>query len=141
MKKVEVEKQEVVETAVAETTQMSELDALKLRVASMQSEYQAALDSALKAKEEAEQKIKELKGLEKEEIEKAKALEAKERAKALATALKNQETAEPKRNLTQAIRELMLKEKTVDEMMQTLGVTRKEILDRRWLIEKRAGLR
>jgi transposase len=142
MKNKNVEKQveQEVQNQVV-TVELSELEALKAKIAQMNEEHQTALSSALRAKEEAELKIKELKGLEKEELEKIKALEAKTRAKSLAEALKKQETAEPKRNLTQAIRELMLEEKTVDEMMVVLGVSRKEILDRRWLIEKRAGLR
>jgi hypothetical protein len=87
----------------------------------------------LKAQQEAlREKEREIKAQVKKE-------ESKIRAQKLAEALKNQKVS--KRNLTQEVRECMLKGMTVDEMMETLKVERKAILDRKWLIEKKAEIR
>ncbi len=89
-------------------------------------------------KEKLAQKEAEMKA--QKEALKAKMEELKAQAKALAKSLKAQGQG-AKRNLTEEIRQAMLKGKTVDQMVQELKVERKAILDRRWLIEKKAGLR
>lgn len=89
---------------------------------------------------ELKDQIAKLKEVEKAQEKAKKELESKERAKEIAKALSNQ-TKVQKRNLTEEIRKCMLKGMTVDEMMTKLNVSRKSILDRRWLIEKAAGLR
>lgn len=118
----------------------TEIQVLKEKLAKMEEERKAQMD-ALKAKmKELNEEAKALKEQEKEAKAKIKAEEAKTRAKNLASSLAMQnETKRP--NLTEAIKQMMLQGKTVDEMVVALGVERKAILDRRWLIEKRAGLR
>lgn len=124
----------------AQVAQKSEIDVLREKLAKKEAEMQAQKD-ALKAKmRELQEQAKALKEEEKKAKAELKAQEAKERAKALAESLKAQGQS-AKRNLTEEIRQAMLKGKTVDQMVQELKVERKAILDRRWLIEKKAGLR
>jgi chromosome segregation ATPase len=116
-----------------------DLSSLKDRIAKMQADHKAQVD-ALKAKsEELKAQAKELKAKEKAAKAELKKEEALKRAKVLKEAMANGQAS--KRNLTQEIRELMMDGKTVDEMVEILKVDRKSILDRRWLIEKKAGLR
>jgi chromosome segregation ATPase len=116
-----------------------DLSSLKDRIAKMQADHKAQVD-ALKAKsEELKAQAKELKAKEKAAKAELKKEEALKRAKVLKEAMANGQAL--KRNLTQEIRELMMDGKTVDEMVEILKVDRKSILDRRWLIEKKAGLR
>lgn len=125
---------------VAQVAKKSEIEVLKEKLAKKEAEMQAQKD-ALKAKmSELKEQAKVLKEEEKKAKAELKAQEAKERAKALAESLKAQGQG-AKRNLTEEVRQAMLEGKTVDQMVQELGVERKAILDRRWLIEKKAGLR
>ena len=125
---------------VAKVAQKSEIEVLKEKLAKKEAEMQAQKD-ALKAKmSELKEQAKALKEEERKAKAELKVQEAKERAKALAESLKAQGQG-AKRNLTEEIRQAMLEGKTVDQMVQELGVERKAILDRRWLIEKKAGLR
>ena len=121
-------------------SQKSEIEVLREKLAKKEAEMQAQKD-ALKAKmSELREQAKALKEEEKKAKAELKAQEAKERAKKLAKALKSQGQG-AKRNLTEEVRQAMLEGKTVDQMVQELDVERKAILDRRWLIEKKAGLR
>ncbi len=125
---------------VAKKAQKSEIEVLKEKLAQKEAEMQAQKD-ALKAKmRELQEQAKALREEEKKAKAELKAQEAKERAKRLAKALKSQGQG-AKRNLTEEVRQAMLEGKTVDQMVQELDVERKAILDRRWLIEKKAGLR
>lgn len=124
----------------AQVAQKSEIDVLREKLAKKEAEMQAQKD-ALKAKmSELREQAKALREEEKKAKAELKAQEAKERAKRLAKALKSQGQG-AKRNLTEEVRQAMLEGKTVDQMVQELDVERKAILDRRWLIEKKAGLR
>ncbi len=124
----------------AQVAQKSEIDVLREKLAQKEAEMQAQKD-ALKAKmRELQEQAKALREEEKKAKAELKAQEAKERAKRLAKALKSQGQG-AKRNLTEEVRQAMLEGKTVDQMVQELDVERKAILDRRWLIEKKAGLR
>lgn len=125
---------------VAQVAQKSEIEVLKEKLAKKEAEMQAQKE-ALRAKMiELREQAKALKKEERRAKAELKAQEAKERAKALAESLKAQGQG-AKRNLTEEVRQAMLAGKTVDQMVQELGVERKAILDRRWLIEKKAGLR
>ena len=125
---------------VAKVAQKSKIEVLKEKLAKKETELQAQKE-ALKAKmSELKEQAKALKEEERKAKAELKVQEAKERAKALAESLKAQGQG-AKRNLTEEIRQAMLEGKTVDQMVQELGVERKAILDRRWLIEKKAGLR
>jgi outer membrane murein-binding lipoprotein Lpp len=125
---------------VAQVAQKSEIEVLKEKLAKKEAEMQAQKD-ALKAKmSELKEQAKALKEEERRAKAELKAQEAKERAKALAESLKAQGQG-TRRNLTEEVRQAMLEGKTVDQMVKELGVERKAILDRRWLIEKKAGLR
>lgn len=124
----------------AQVAQKSEIEVLREKLAKKEAEMQAQKD-ALKAKmSELKEQAKVLREEERRARAELKAQEAKERAKKLARALKSQNQGS-KRNLTEEIRQAMLAGKTVDQMVDELGVERKAILDRRWLIEKKAGLR
>lgn len=124
----------------AQVEQKSEIELLKEKLAKKEAEMQAQKE-ALKAKmSELREQAKALKEEEKKAKAELKAQEAQERAKKLAKALASQGQG-AKRNLTEEIRQAMLAGKTVDQMVDELGVERKAILDRRWLIEKKAGLR
>jgi outer membrane murein-binding lipoprotein Lpp len=124
----------------AHVAQKSEIEILREKLAKKEAEMQAQKD-ALKAKmSELREQAKALKEEERRAKAELKAQEAKERAKKLAKALKSQGQG-AKRNLTEEVRQAMLEGKTVDQMVEELGVERKAILDRRWLIEKKAGLR
>ena len=121
-------------------SQKSEIEVLREKLAKKEAEMQAQKD-ALKAKmSELREQAKALKEEERKAKAELKAQEAKERAKKLAKALKSQGQGS-KRNLTEEVRQAMLEGKTIDQMVDELGVERKAILDRRWLIEKKAGLR
>lgn len=123
-----------------QVSQKSEIEILKEKLAKKEAEMQAQKE-VLKAKmKELKEQAKALKEEEKKAKAELKEQEAKERAKKLAKALASQGQG-GKRNLTEEIRQAMLAGKTVDQMVQELGVERKAILDRRWLIEKKAGLR
>jgi len=125
---------------LAQVEQKSGIEVLKEKLAKKEAEMQAQKD-ALRAKmSELRDQAKALKEEERRAKAELKIQEAKERAKALAESLKAQGQG-TKRNLTEEIRQAMLEGKTVDQMVQDLKVERKAILDRRWLIEKKAGLR
>jgi len=125
---------------LAQVEQKSGIEVLKEKLAKKEAEMQAQKD-ALRAKmSELRDQAKALKEEERRAKAELKIQEAKERAKALAESLKAQGQG-AKRNLTEEIRQAMLEGKTVDQMVQDLKVERKAILDRRWLIEKKAGLR
>ena len=96
------------------------------------------------AKKEAELKAEikklqnELKAQAKVEKEESKAIKAEEavaEAEDYAKRLK-EVYKQPKANMTEAIRALMLDSKTVDEIAEATGYSRKAIADRRWLIIK-----
>jgi septal ring factor EnvC (AmiA/AmiB activator) len=124
----------------AQVAQKSEIEVLREKLAKKEAEMQAQKE-ALKAKmSELREQAKALKEEERKAKAELKTQEAKERAKKLAKALKSQGQG-AKRNLTEEVRQAMLAGKTIDQMVEELGVERKAILDRRWLIEKKAGLR
>lgn len=128
-------------TTKSKTSEMSELEILKVKLEKLDSERKAQMAELKTKTEELKTQSKKLKEEEKAMKLEMKTQEAKNRSIMLAESLKNQ-SKEEKRNLTAEIRNLMLEGKTVDEMMTILDITvRKDILDRRWLIEKRAGLR
>jgi F0F1-type ATP synthase membrane subunit b/b' len=116
-----------------------DLSSLKDQIAKMQADHKAQVDALKVKSEELRAQAKELKAKEKAAKAELKKEEALSRAKVLKETMAKGQTS--KRNLTQEVRELMMDGKTVDEMVEILKVGRKDILDRRWLIEKKAGLR
>ena len=120
--------------------EVNALEALTQKLEAMKAEMEAKKAEIKEQMDALKSEAKKLREEEKAAKAEAKELEAKERSAKLKEAMANG-VIEAKVNKTEKIREMLLKDMTIDMMVEETGWNRKSILDRVWLIEKKLGIR